>query len=341
MDDHELAAGVDEIAADVGFSGVVRIDLEGRAAVERAYGFADRGRRIANTADTRFAIASGSKTFTALAVMALVDDGVVELATTARSLLGDDLPLIDDRVTIEQLLAHRSGIGDYLDEDEVVDMTDHVLTVPVHTLVETDDFLTVLDGHPMKSEPDARFTYCNGGYIVLALLAERAAGVPFHDLVDERVFRPAGLIDTAYRRTDETHDRMAFGYLHPEGLQTNVLHLPVRPNGDGGASTTTTDVHRFWDALFDGRIVSSASVEAMVEPRSPAADVGMSYGLGCWIDDITGAVTMIGGDAGVGCFSSRDRSSGTTITVLGNQTRGTWPTGRRVTELIAGTHDQG
>ena len=73
----------------------------------KAYGMADRGHGIPNTVDTRFAIASGTKGLTALAVMSLVEDGTLELATPARSLLGDDLPLIDDDVTVEHLLAHR------------------------------------------------------------------------------------------------------------------------------------------------------------------------------------------------------------------------------------------
>ena len=90
-------------------------------------------------------------------------------------MLGDDLPLIDDRVTVEQLLAHRSGIGDYLDEDEVDDWNEYVMTVPVQELATTEQFLRVLDGHPMKFEPGERFVYCNGGYVVLALLAERAS----------------------------------------------------------------------------------------------------------------------------------------------------------------------
>ena len=57
------------------------------------------------------------KGLTALAVVSLIDDGTLDLTTTARSVLGDDLPLIDDGVTIEHLLAHRSGIGDYFDEE--------------------------------------------------------------------------------------------------------------------------------------------------------------------------------------------------------------------------------
>src|SRR3954447_8052427 len=110
-----LAESVDELAVLSRFSGVIRIDREDACLFVGAYGLAHRGHRIANTVDTRFGIASGTKGMTALTVMTLVERGELELATTARPILGDDLPLIDDRVTVEQLLSHRSGIGDYLD----------------------------------------------------------------------------------------------------------------------------------------------------------------------------------------------------------------------------------
>jgi len=326
---------VDGIAADVGFSGVIRVDLDGSLAVQRAYGLAHRGLGVATTVDTQFAIASGSKGLTALAVMSLVESAELDLHTTARSLLRTDLPLIDDRVTVEQLLAHRSGIGDYLDEDELDDSNDYVLSVPVHELATTEQFLDVLDGHPMKYEPGERFNYCNGGFIVLALLAERASGVAFHDLVDQRVCKPAGLTDTAFLRSDELPGRAAVGYLHDEGLRSNVLHLPVRGNGDGGIYTTAADVHALWDGVFAGRVVSPDTVAEMMRPRSDVPEMSMSYGLGFWLDDSTGAVSLLGNDAGVGFVSTHDRGHRFTSTVLCNQTRGSWPVSRRINQLLA------
>ena len=112
-----LADEIDALAAESAFSGVVRIDRGDEVVVDKAYGLAHRGYEIPNKADTRFAIASGVKGLTALAVVSLVEDGTLELTTTARSILGADLPLVGDAVTVEQLLAHRSGIGDYYDED--------------------------------------------------------------------------------------------------------------------------------------------------------------------------------------------------------------------------------
>ena len=119
--------------------------------------------------------------------MSLVEDGTVALTTTARSVLGDNLPLIADDVTIEHLLAHRSGIGDYLDAEAVEDMTDCLMPVSVHELATTEEYLAVLDGHATVFPADERFAYNNGGYVVLALIAERASGEPFHDLVRRRV----------------------------------------------------------------------------------------------------------------------------------------------------------
>lgn len=334
-DGRALGDLVDEIASDVSLSGVVRVDLDGSLAVQRAYGLAHRGHGVPTTVDTQFAIASGSKGLTALVVMSLVERGELGLASTARSLLGADLPLIDDRVTVEQLLAHRSGIGDYLDEDELDDNNDYVLTVPVHELADTEQFLAVLDGHSMKFEPGERFNYCNGGFVVLALLAERASAVRFHELVDQRVCRPAAMTDTAFLRSDELPGRAAIGYLDDGGLRTNVLHLPVRGNGDGGIYTTAADVHAFWHALFDGRILSPDTVAEMLLPRSNAPELSMSYGLGFWLDDPAGTVSLVGSDAGVGFVSTHHRDQRFTYTVLCNQSRGAWPVSQRLAQRLA------
>ena len=185
----------DAIAAEAertAFSGVVRVDREEETLVAQAFGLADRGREVPNTVGTRFALASGAKGFTALVVMSLVEDGTLGLDTTARSVLGDDLPLINGAVTVEHLLAHRSGIGDYLDEDTTTDAKAYLMPVPPHTLESTEDYVSMLDGHPQVSAPGERFAYNNAGFVVLALIAERASGEPFHRLVAERVSKPCG-----------------------------------------------------------------------------------------------------------------------------------------------------
>lgn len=321
----DLEGSIDRIASETAFSGVVRVDRGDDLLVARAYGFAHRGFGVANTVDTRFGIASGTKGFTALTVMSLIEEGRLSLTTTARSVLGGDLPLIDDGVTVEQLLAHRSGIGDYFDEDLDRPITDHVLEVPVHELATIESHLRVLDGYPTKSPPGERFSYCNGGYVVLALIAERTSAVPFHDLVLQRVCEPAGMRDTAFLRSDELPGRTALGYLDVDGDRTNVLHLPVRGAGDGGIFTTAAEVTAFWTALFSGRIVSTERVAEMVRPHSDAPSHEARYGLGFWLAASGDVVELHGYDAGVSFQTDHDPTTGLTSTVVSNTSEGAWP----------------
>ncbi len=307
-----------------GFSGVVRVDRRGRTEIAKAYGHADRAYGVANTVHTQFGTASATKTFTALTVMALVEERVLDLSTTARSLLGADLPEIADDVTVEQLLAHRSGIGDYFDENGLDDVTDYAVSVPVHQLSAPEEYLKVLTGHPTVFAAGEAFAYNNGGYVVLALLVDRAGG-GYYEAMRRCVLEPAGMTDTAFLRSDELPARAARGYLALDGLRTNVLHLPVVGAGDGGAYSTAADLHRLWAALHAGRIVSPQAVELMVTPRTDWPEESRRYGLGFHVHETGDAVWLEGSDAGVSFRSLHEPGQGVTYTVISNWTDGAWP----------------
>lgn len=327
----DLAESIRRVASETGFSGVVRFDDGDDALVCEAFGLTHRGFGLPNKVDTQFAIASGGKGFTALAVVSLIADGTLALDTTARSVLGPDLPLIADDVTIGHLLAHRSGIGDYLDEEnEDLDPYDYVLGSPIHDLLTTEAFVAEVDGYPTKFAAGERFSYCNGGYIVLALIAERSSGVGYHDLVTERVLEPASMQDTGFLRADEPSGRMALGYLHLDGMRTNLLHLPIRGNGDGGIYTTASDMRTFWKAFIDGQIVPERWVSEMTRPHSEAPNESARYGLGFWLAETGPRVMLVGGDAGVSFTSTHDPSTGYGWTIISNTTGGAWPMVRHV-----------
>lgn len=343
-----LAERIDAIVEASELSGAVQVDVDDATIVRRGIGMAHRHLGLANTPDTLFGVASVTKGFTALTVMSLVESGELTLDTTARSILGDDLPLIDDGVTIRHLLGHRSGIGDYIDED-AIDADDsiaedaYLMPGSVHELDTSESYLAVLDGHATKSAPGDRFSYNNSGYVVLAILAERASGAAFHDLVTQRVCQPAGLTDTAFLRSDRLPGRAAVGYLwdvgaHPDDLEldlrTNVFHLPLRGSGDGGIYTTTGDLHLFWEAVAAGRVVSQASLDDMWSPHSVNPSDGMHYGLGFWMEERTNTVLLIGFDAGVTCITVRDLDGRFDHTVVANTGRGAWPISEQITRLL-------
>jgi CubicO group peptidase (beta-lactamase class C family) len=161
------------------------------------------------------------------------------------------------------------------------------------------------------------------------LIAERASGVSFHDLVRRRVCDPAGMADTEFLRSDELPGRAAVGYLTADGARTNVFHLPVRGSGDGGIYSTVADVDSFWRALFAGRIVSADWVVKMTRPHSDR------YGLGFWLDTSSGAVILEGSDAGVSFRSVHHPERRLTHTVISNTSAGAWPIARFLVERLS------
>jgi CubicO group peptidase (beta-lactamase class C family) len=328
-------AGLVDAAAAAGFSGAVRLDIGGEIAHQSAHGWSHRAHRVANTIDTKFGIASGAKAFTALVVMALVERGALGLGTTARSLLADDLPLIDEMVTIEHLLSHRSGIGDYLDETTLDHISEYAMPIGVHRLAGPEDYLAVLGGHPMTFNSGTRFVYNNAGFAVLAILAERASGRSFFELVDQYVCEPAGLAATGFLRSDELPSQAATGYLHDDTDRTNVLHLPVRGSGDGGIYTTVADIHRLWAALFKGRVVNADTLAKMMTPQGGTDNKGYGYGLGFWINGRR--IQIEGYDAGVSFRGVHHPEQAVTWTVVSNTSEGVWPLAKAIAELIDAT----
>ena len=326
---------IERVADESDFSGVVHLSRRGDPLLERAWGLADRAHGIANTIDTQFGIASGVKGFTALTVMSLVTDGSLRLDSSVRGILGDVLELIDSAVTVGHLLTHTSGIGDYLDEEMLSDVDAYIMPVPVHQLADTKDYLAVLRGHPMKFIPGERFEYCNGGFVVLALVVEAITGRGFHEVVAERVFDPAGMTATAFLRSDQLPGSAAIGYLQDEdGWRTNQLHLPVRGSGDGGAYSTLGDVTTFWHALFSGSIVPPPVLEEMVRPRSDVPSESKRYGLGFWLRADRDTVMLEGYDAGVSFRSAYDPTAELLYTVISNTSEGAWPIVKSLDEIL-------
>lgn len=317
-----IAVRLTDLLDEHGFSGVITVRRPGERVVALARGMADRAQGRPNTIDTNFATASATKGLTALAVASLVETGELEFATTMRSLAGDELPHVDPAVTIEDLLGHTSGAGDYLDESAIGDIDDYVMDTPVHLLTEPGAYLSMVAAPHQVAPPGTRFAYNNGAYIMLAIAVERSTGRSYYDVVTERVLLPAGMNGSGFFRSDQLPSGAALGYLG-DG-RTNVFHLPVRGCGDGGIYMTAGDVERLWDALFGGRIVEAEMANRLTRPRRDVPDQDMRYGLGFWLRPDRHTVLLVGADAGVSFVAAHDRPSGVGYTVISNSSRGAW-----------------
>ena len=306
---------VDKVAGETEFSGVVRVDRGGET-FAKAYGLADRRHGIAH--DGRLPARPGQR-LEGLHRARRDEPGrprrarpstpgpATSSAPTCRwSPTTSPSPTCSPTPPASATTSTRTVEGD---------IGDYAMPLSAHVYATTEAFMPWLDGHPTKFKAGERFSYCNGGYMVLALIAERVSGTGFHDLVRQRVFAPAGLADTDYLRSDDLPGRAAVGYVEVAGqTRTNVFHLPVLGNGDGGAYSTVADIHRFWTALFAGRILPAETVREMTRPHTE------EYGMGFWVDD-----DGVGWSAPTPASRSQPRTTrppATRSTVIANTTDG-------------------
>lgn len=310
---------------ETGFSGVLSARFDG-SPFEGAFGYRDRANELRNQITTRFGIASGTKGFTAVGVARLIEDGKLEFDTPAQTIIGGRIENLHPSITVRHLLGHTSGIGDYLDEESNPNVNERILSIPVQDLESTFDYLPLIEGLPQKFEPGERFSYSNAGYILLAMIIETVALQPFHSFIETQVFLRAGMNRSGFFRSDGLPPDTALGYLGIDAsARTNVFHLPVRGNGDGGAYVPVADMNLFGTALLEGGLLQEQSVSELLRPRCFVERERVSYGYGFWIDQPNESVFLEGYDAGVSFRSAARRGGNGGYTVVSNISSGAWP----------------
>ena len=313
------------------FSGVVSIRLHGQPLYERAAGYADRSNRIANSRDTRFGIASGTKFLTALAIGKLIAERKLSLSTKLQDCLVLDFPQqYSPEITIRHLLTHTSGIPDYFDEEKVTDFDHFFVSRPWYELKGPRDYLAVFPDEPMKFPPGTHFSYSNGGYILLGIVIEEITGLLYQHYVEQAIFQAIGMKRSGFFAFNQLPEQTALGYIDEAGgWRTNIYNLPIIGASDGGAYTTADDLATLWKAFWASEIVPQDLVELYATPYVKAETEGEATysGHGLWIDlepDGHPEVYMAGGDAGVSFWSGVQRHADRQVTVLSNTSHGAW-----------------
>ncbi|MCP4660244.1 MAG: beta-lactamase family protein [bacterium] len=317
---------IDKVARQHHFSGTVRIAARSKVMASAAFGCADRTHGVDNTTDTRFGIASGTKLFTALGIGALIDDSRLALDTRLHDACSVDLSGVARDVTIAQLLTHKSGVYDYYDEDLIDSSDAFELSVPSHKLLRPRDYLPMVVGGKMKFAPGERFSYSNGGYVLLGMLIEELCG-DYHQFIESRVMKRAGMDSSGFFRLDQLPERTANGYIETDrGWRTNIYALPVIGGPDGGAFVTTLDMERLWRAFLSGEIISTALTRTFTRKAAWSRE-SVYYGHGVWIHDDSNqppVIYVVGSDAGVS-FKSSCHGDDIVATVVSNTSNGAWP----------------
>jgi N-acyl-D-amino-acid deacylase len=281
---------------------------EGRLVLNRGYGLADRDQDLPVQPEALFRIASVSKAITAVAILALVDDGLLALDDKALSLLDLDPPAkaqVDPRlaeITIEHLLVHAGGwdmaVGWDPQSPPWSGQAAVALGAPQPSTAET--IVRFMLGIPLDFAPGSRSVYSNFGFNVLGRVIERVSGQPYEEFTRHRILAPSGI--EAMRlgrsfRADRAPGEVC--YYAPAGQPPSPSAFPgggFVPLGEGAYAVESFDAHGGWIAsaadlvrfatAVDGQrgasLLSPATVAAMLHtPRPPSTGGAEStFGLG-------------------------------------------------------------
>ena len=251
-------------------SGVVRVTKGDRIIYENAFGLPDRALQVPNSLQTKFQIASLSKPITATAILLLAEEGKLSLEDKLSKFV-PDVPN-GDKITVEELLTHYSGLGDGSAQPDYNEWSRFPQTAAA--LVERAKKV------PRQSEPGTSYFYSNSNYHVLAFLIEKVSGQNYGDFLEQRIFKPAGMTNTAHHARDETIvSNLANGF-SPVGASVfeRAPYLDwTSKTGNGSIYATADDLLRFHRALQNGSLLKPETLKQSYGFEQKDRTVGMFW----------------------------------------------------------------
>lgn len=283
-----LAERMETLEAQQPFSGVILVKRGGEEAYSLAKGIADAAGSVPVSRTTRFGMASGSKMFTAVAILQLAQAGKLELSDP----LIEHLPAFPNRefarsATLHQLLTHTAGAGDYWDD---------AYERSWGSITKLDQMLPFVLPH-LGERPAGRFEYSNSGFLLLGLVVEAVSGESYYDYVDEHIFAPAGMSSTGYpiRGAGKTGIAVPYEPVMEGGAVKPGSRVPAELNARGtsagGASTTAGDLVAFAAALRGGKLLDKAHFDLMTAHHVPYGPKDSWYGYGLIIEGADGVIS--------------------------------------------------
>jgi CubicO group peptidase (beta-lactamase class C family) len=271
--------------ADI-FSGAIVIARDGKPVFAQGYGYADREKKIPNTVETPFFMASITKLFTGLAIGQLVEQGKISYEDSLAKFL-PDVPGAESARTIriKHLLSHTSGLGDYLGTPAYRDALDQMVSIKAR--------IDILPRKPPAFEPGAKFLYSNMGYELLGRVIEILTGQDYYDYMQKNVFAPAGAASAAFPlqpRIGVAAVPMAYPYAFTasQGALThfeNKLGTNARRGSAAGNSIVSAlDLIKLSYAMRDGRIVKPETfrLHSSGKPELGSPNYGYGFIAGPW-----------------------------------------------------------
>lgn len=285
---------------------------DGKTLLRKAYGVADTAGMKPMDAGMVLRLGSITKQFTAVAILMLAEEGKLALTDDITRFF-PDYPTKGKKITVEHLLTHTSGIASYTSR------TDYPLTMGRD--VTPAQMIDSFKNDPLDFEPGTAYRYNNSGYFLLGAIIEKVSGMPYAKFVEQRIFVPLGMKDTAYEGYERSKTAHAAG--HTQGAQGYEHSTPLsmsQPYAAGSLVSSVDDLARWDAAVSQGKLLKPASWKRAFTPYTLADGKSTGYGYGWQVGSLQGAPVVSHGGSinGFSTYALRLPEQKVFVAVLSN-----------------------
>jgi CubicO group peptidase (beta-lactamase class C family) len=259
------------------FSGSVLVAKGGTVLLDKGYNMSNFEQNVKNTAYTTFPIGSMTKQFTSMAIMQLVEKGMINEQDKVSKYI-PDFPN-GDKITIDNLLTHTSGLGDL--------SVPELLTMKPEDSEKVDNVINLFKNKPLNFNPGTKFQYSNSGYILLGYIVEKVSGIKYADYLQNNIFKPLNMDHTGmgYNGTEKNYTSNGYtGYLDVSPISDEALLNGLY--GAGALYSTTEDLYKWDRALKEHKLVNEKTSDKIFSNHvAMSEDSKVYYGYGWMLYD--------------------------------------------------------
>lgn len=237
------------------FMGSIAVSENGKLLYTKAIGYSDVENLKKATVKTKYKIGSISKMFTASLIFKAIEENKLTLGQT----LDSYYPQIENskKITIENLLNHRSGIHNFTNEENL--RSDVFIAKPK----SDEEMIAIISKFKSDFEPNSKAEYSNSNYVILSYILEKIYKKSYSAVLDSKIITPLGLKNTYFGNKTKNQNDEAYSYHFTDKWEKGTDTDPSIPMGAGAIVSNPTDLTLFIEGLFNGKIVSEKSLSLM------------------------------------------------------------------------------
>jgi len=245
----KINAQITKYVTDENFQGTVLVARKGQIIYQAAYGLSDREKKLKNTLETKFLVGSLTKSFTAVTVMQLVEDGLLDLNAPIKKYIPTLKNELAKDLTLHLLLKQQSGLPPSFDP----------LTEFENRDVSSKELLEIINRTTLSFAPGTKYEYSNLNYTLCAIAIENATGKSYGQVLQERTFKPLGMKNSGVERLSQMPANRAKGYSKNDSRIENDENVVSYALGSGDIYSTVEDLLKWDKALYGNKFLSEKS----------------------------------------------------------------------------------